>query len=432
MGCATSKQKERLCRKCQGPCSPPMQRRSYSGHRHHPLPYDDDCRHLVSLTSSSLDSLRVDDVEDEISYKKGVGFSVSLIEAKTWSKMIDERIPKIVAGTPIRTPPGEPETINVWELMEGLEDFSPLHPVNHLRSFSFDLRRNLIRKETGELFSKPMWLELADRETDSKSLEFDPSIISTFREALAKQENSDAILPNENISETQEKRGDFENGGEFVVKEEILQTDENIGNFESSGKIEGKISAEMAVIEENWKRGEMVKNRVVLYFTSLRGVRKTYEDCCNVRLILKSIGVRIDERDVSMHLGFKEELKALLGDKFSTSPLPRVFFGESLVGGADEIREMHEEGRLEGMLLESGEVVEDGSIGGGVCEACGDVRFVPCERCSGSCKIYYGDENGYEFDDENEANGFDESGCGFQRCPDCNENGLVRCPICCD
>ena len=63
-----------------------------------------------------------------------------------------------------------------------------------------------------------------------------------------------------------------------------------------------------------------------------------------------------------------------------------------------------------------------------MCEACGDIRFVPCETCCGSCKIYYeGDE------DENEEEYVDgEVGeCGFQRCPDCNENGLIRCPMCC-
>lgn len=168
------------------------------------------------------------------------------------------------------------------------------------------------------------------------------------------------------------------------------------------------------------------REKVVVYFTSLRGVRKTYEDCCDVRMILKSMGARVDERDVSMDSGFKQELKELLGEGFNGGGLPRVFIGETYIGDAEEIRRLHEDGELE-KVLEQCEKVEEGgggdgggSGGGGCCEACGDVRFVPCETCSGSCKIYC--EEGEE---EEEEEG------GFQRCPDCNENGLIRCPICC-
>lgn len=420
MGCATSKQKDRLCRNCKAPCSPPKPRRSSSVHHQHP-PLDN--RHLVLFSSSSLESLRsesfcrisqIDDVEVKIGGEKRAEFSVGLIEAKTWSKMINEKIPKIVSRTPIRTPPGEPEMINAWELMEGLEDISPLRP-NHLRSFSFDFVSNLNRNEAGELFPKPMWLELADKEIVSKSLEFDPDIISTFREALEIEKNITAVSQNE---ETEENRENFKNGN--LEESKVSETLVNVESFQ--------IVEDIALNEEKVKTGEKAKNKVVLYSTSLRGVRKTFEDCCQIKLILKSIGVKIDERDVSMHSGFKDELKELLGYKFSKSPLPRVFLGENYIGGADEIRQMHEEGRLERMLLEGAvDMAVDGGVGGGVCEACGDVRFMPCERCYGSCKIYYGNEDDFDCEDE-----CDESGCGFQRCPDCNENGLVRCPFCCD
>ena len=69
---------------------------------------------------------------------------MGLIEAKTWSNMINQKIPKIVPRTPITTPPGEPETIDAWELMEGLEDTSPLRPPHHIRSFSFNVSPNSI------------------------------------------------------------------------------------------------------------------------------------------------------------------------------------------------------------------------------------------------------------------------------------------------
>ncbi|XP_019160104.1 PREDICTED: uncharacterized protein At3g28850-like [Ipomoea nil] len=122
------------------------------------------------------------------------------------------------------------------------------------------------------------------------------------------------------------------------------------------------------------------KNRVIVYFTSLRGVRRTYEDCCYVRTILQRLGVKVDDRDVSMHSGFKDELKELLGESYGGGGLPRVFVGKNYIGGADEIWQMHEDGQLE-KLVEFCETSDD-------CGACGDIRFVPCETCSGSCKIY--------------------------------------------
>ncbi|KAJ6966910.1 hypothetical protein NC652_004467 [Populus alba x Populus x berolinensis] len=48
----------------------------------------------------------------------------------------------------------------------------------------------------------------------------------------------------------------------------------------------------------------------------------------------------------------------------------------------------------------------------GVCEGCGDVRFLPCFSCNGSCKMVK------------------QGRTVVLRCPDCNENGLVLCPIC--
>jgi len=42
------------------------------------------------------------------------------------------------------------------------------------------------------------------------------------------------------------------------------------------------------------------KNKVVLYFTSLRGIRKTYEDCCCVRTVVRGYQVAVEERGISM------------------------------------------------------------------------------------------------------------------------------------
>lgn len=158
------------------------------------------------------------------------------------------------------------------------------------------------------------------------------------------------------------------------------------------------------------------RNAVVFYFTSLKGVRKTYEDCCLVRTILDEYGVRVDERDVSMHSGFKEALKEIVQGGGS---LPRVFVNKRELGGAEEVRRMHERGELEKVLKGCGIDFREKGETGEECNACGDVRFVMCVHCSGSCRVYCEEEEE------------EEGGGGWRRCSECNENGIVRCPVCC-
>ncbi|XP_047252227.1 uncharacterized protein At3g28850-like, partial [Capsicum annuum] len=174
--------------------------------------------------------------------------------------------------------------------------------------------------------------------------------------------------------------------------------------------------------EEN-HRVQVSKDKIVVYFIILRGLRKTYEDCCHVRVILKGLGVKINERDVLIHLRFKEELKELLGNEYSRGRFPRIFLGKKYIGGDDEIRQMNEDGKLN-KFIENCEILEDGVVIGGYnCEACGDIKFVPCETCSESCKIYYEEE------EEEEEEKIKDDEFGFQRCPDCTENGHIRCPF---
>lgn len=157
---------------------------------------------------------------------------------------------------------------------------------------------------------------------------------------------------------------------------------------------------------------------VVVYFTSLRGVRRTFEDGRAVRAILRGHRVRVDERDVSMHAAFRAELRGLHGDGFAgPPPLPRVFVGNGRhdLGGADEVRALHEAGELARALAAAGCEQHAADAAAGACAACGDMRFLPCETCYGSCKVFAGDA---------------VAGM-FWRCPDCNENGLIRCPVCC-
>ncbi|KAJ0809388.1 putative glutaredoxin, Thioredoxin-like superfamily [Helianthus annuus] len=151
--------------------------------------------------------------------------------------------------------------------------------------------------------------------------------------------------------------------------------------------------------------------RVVVYLTSLRAVRSTFEACRTVRSILHGFRVPIDERDLLMDSSFFDEIRkimAQIGQGRSDDKrvsLPKVFIGGRYIGGADEIVELHEIGELKKFM--SGLP----AVAPGVCEICGGFRFTLCEECNGSHKCPL--EDG-----------------GFTTCVECNENGLIRCTSC--
>ncbi|SPT20568.1 unnamed protein product [Triticum aestivum] len=321
-------------------------------------------------------------------------------------------------STPTLTPPNEPEVINAWELMAGLEDEGPTPRATQHQPPP----------------TTPPWM-LADQDVPV-AFEFDPEILSSFREALA-QDTSPSQQPvtassptdkEESASQQQAKVADdasacapvspptSDTASSPADKEPASQKEKKDGADASActavspptrdmpelaGIVRARINAFQEKIQErrtsNGARDAKVlgppggRRRAVVYFTSLRGVRKTFVDGCSVRNILRSYGVRVDERDVSMHAAFKSEL--------------RVFVDGRYLGGAEDVQAQHEAGELSRALegCDAAPVRKLGCMQ--ACSACGDVRFVPCETCYGSCKV--------------------------QRCPDCNENGLIGCPVCC-
>ncbi|XP_074566802.1 uncharacterized protein At3g28850-like [Curcuma longa] len=152
------------------------------------------------------------------------------------------------------------------------------------------------------------------------------------------------------------------------------------------------------------------EKRIILYFSSFRVVRRTFEDCAAVRAILRGLRVAVDERDVSMDAGFLRELRGILGGRPQPVGVPQVFIGGRHIGGAEDLRRLLEAGELkryvEGVAPAPPEI----------CDWCGDLRFLVCRRCSGSRRCY--SEKG-------------NAGGAFRACTACNENGLIRCPRCC-
>ncbi|KAF8104306.1 hypothetical protein N665_0175s0032 [Sinapis alba] len=332
---------------------------------HHPPARKGDTHHLVSLTSTSYGSLILIDLEG----------------SKTASDPIS-----IAAPDPVSRGSFSPDSvINTWELMDGLDDefeFESPKLCKPMSSLDSDLcpKPNLDRNvsaalkldESYELVrieqeeeegwvplsykpKQPLWKHLSE---ESLLSGLDPSIVSSYKKALSSKQS-------------------------IIVEPTSVCS----SPLSTQAKPEDKI---------------------VLYFTTLRGIRKTYEDCCCVRTILRGFQVIVDECDISMDSKYRKELQITLGDAEKPVCLPQVFIGGSQIGGVEEVMKLNDSGELAEMLkgFPACESL-------GTCRRCGDARFVPCSNCDGSTKV---------FEEEEEM---------FKRCSKCNENGLVRCRECC-
>ncbi|XP_071724036.1 uncharacterized protein [Rutidosis leptorrhynchoides] len=94
------------------------------------------------------------------------------------------------------------------------------------------------------------------------------------------------------------------------------------------------------------------KSSIVLYFTSLHIIRRTFEECRTVRAILQGYHrrVEIDERDLSIDCKFIDELHELMKSIRKNISFPAVFMGGEYIGGAEEIQGLHESGELRRMI----------------------------------------------------------------------------------
>lgn len=379
---------------------------------HHPAMCKGDTNHLVSLTSTTYGSLVLIDPQIP-NPNPSPNFKNPMVKSLNG-----------LNGTDPQDPLSPDSVINTWELMEGLDDFdfhmvqSKIESPRMVKCKSLDIQCELDTSELEKTYefvehsdSKPLWKHLSEEQLLAK---MDPNVASSYRQALSskrfvykesedcpkpkivssiKLESSEAgllssLLPGNDL------RLKFKEG---KIQPEIVSSIE----LESSNAI-----LLSSLLPDNDVRLKGTEDKIVLYFTSLRGIRKTYEECCIVRTIFRGFRVCVDERDVSMDSSYRKELQSVLEGK--VVGLPQVFIGGKYVGGAEEIKQLHEAGELAN-LVEGFAIKHSGFV----CQSCGDARFVPCPNCNGSRKL------------------FEEEEGKLRRCPSCNENGLIRCPGCC-
>ncbi|CAN4121347.1 unnamed protein product [Withania somnifera] len=327
---------------------------------------DDYTHHVVSLTSSTYGVLNLE---------KDSNFTRNPLPS------IKECVKEMK-----KSPPHEEshEVINAWELMEGLDEevvvqnskiISPKSRA-FLRGFGdIDARSPL--KFLNQMSSPRKFKKLGGKENKGKGnganvVDFSPK--NVLKESKLPQSPL-KMTPRLNIS----KKGSpnevrcaslrvdsvvvstrrrslsplFDPQLVEAFEKELCEEEEQIKKMVSATPISRKArnSQEAETMLELFEKkcppgGE---NAVVIYTTTLRGIRKTFEDCNTARAILESNDTRVFERDISMHSGYKEELRGLMGKKEVKVPL--VFVKGRLIGGADEMLKLEEEGKL-GILLD--------------------------------------------------------------------------------
>lgn len=517
MGCATSKETARKRAERESWYAPVS--RSASAPIHYHAESEEDSCHVVSLASSSYGTMEMEKPGEQMlkgSFVRILQDKVALVEhndASIHNKHLDlARVTSQLKGNTKLKPVqeevpenenGDLETINTWELMEGLDEDggrtpSPLGATAKSRFFEKSLSFNTVH-ELDSCFTEmgsPVWKKyyLHESEVDakgpssaqlklgfshqsslsfsgaeeqlfngysasespvksfiktpSKSPEsspvksplkspmmesssplFDPSLMATFEQALQSiaLPQGDWMLMHETNEESVTDSSASSSNHTWLLSETSSDAESpqselvvvHAENLLHSSSMKREMSSKVSPWNGDFKmikssrrlesfeprcppRGE---EKVVFYFTSLRGVRKTYEDCCELRLILQGLGVHVDERDVWMHSKFREELTEVLGSK--RVQVPRLFIKGRYIGGAEDVRQLHEDGVLISLM----EDLPCLGLFRKVCEGCADVRFIPCLTCSGSCKV---------LDDMDQT----------VRCDKCNENGLIMCPLC--
>ncbi|XP_009578753.1 PREDICTED: glutaredoxin domain-containing cysteine-rich protein 1-like, partial [Fulmarus glacialis] len=90
--------------------------------------------------------------------------------------------------------------------------------------------------------------------------------------------------------------------------------------------------------------------RIVIYTTSLRVVRTTFERCELVRKIFQNHRVKFEEKNIALNSDYGKELDERCRRVCEVPSLPVVFIDGHYLGGAEKILLMNESGELQDLL----------------------------------------------------------------------------------
>ncbi|CAL1613917.1 unnamed protein product [Knipowitschia caucasica] len=176
-----------------------------------------------------------------------------------------------------------------------------------------------------------------------------------------------------------------------------------------------KVSAGQALFESlpmiNSLELALEFGRIVIYTTSFRVVRTTFERCELVRKIFQNHRVKFVEKNIALDSEYGKELEERCKRIGEPPSLPVVFIDGHYLGGAEKILSMNESGELQDLLTKIERVQQPQT-----CQMCGGYAFVPCPTCHGSKMSVF-------------RNCFTDSFKAL-KCTSCNENGLQACRSC--
>ncbi|XP_063315994.1 glutaredoxin domain-containing cysteine-rich protein 1 [Pelobates fuscus] len=180
--------------------------------------------------------------------------------------------------------------------------------------------------------------------------------------------------------------------------------------------VKHKVSAGQALFDNLAKVFQQLSTtleygRIVIYTTSLRVVRTTFERCEMVRKIFQNHRVKFEEKNIALNGDYGKEVDERCRRVNETPSLPVVFIDGHYLGGAEKILSMNESGELQDLLLKIERVQHPHA-----CASCGGFGFLPCLVCHGSKMSVF-------------RNCFTDSFKAL-KCTACNENGLQRCKSC--
>ncbi|CAI5489399.1 unnamed protein product [Closterium sp. Naga37s-1] len=154
---------------------------------------------------------------------------------------------------------------------------------------------------------------------------------------------------------------------------------------------------------------------VVVYTTTLRAVRKTFEDCVKVKNVLQALRVVYEERDISMRVSYRQELKTLMAPGAASQAaaaaagsVPRLFICGRYIGDADTVLQMYDDYFLAELI--QGLPTTDDDAGKTGCGTCGGSKVVTCRQCGGNHKVV--------------------TSYGMRICSHCDDTGHVPCHTC--